>query len=121
MFGDIFSNLERSKELFYSSASIAHYQAAQESRHQIEIMFKTQQETARVQKRAVVHAWLSPTEHYEWHEQLCDLRGEYPQTAKWIFDEICWKNWLSNEEKTGESSGFRGSQVQVGDTAAPLH
>jgi hypothetical protein len=76
MFGDIFSNLERSKELFYSSASIAHYQAAREARLQLDIIFKTQQETARVQKRAVVHAWLNPTEHHGWHEQLCDQRSQ---------------------------------------------
>lgn len=101
MFDDIFSNLERSKELVYSSASIAHYQAAQETRHQIEVMFKTQQETARIQRRAVVHAWLNSVEHHEFHEQLCNLREEYPRTAKWIFDELCWKNWLNNEEDLG--------------------
>src|SRR5947207_963966 len=101
MFDDIFSNLERSKDLFYSSASIAHYQAAQEARLQLAIMFKTQQETARAQKRAVVHAWLNPTEHHGWQEQLCDLRREYPQTAKWIFDEPCWNNWFNNEKKNG--------------------
>lgn len=101
MFDDVFSNLERSKELLYSSASIAHYQAAQVARQQIETMFKSQQEAARAQKRDFILGWLNPAEHHELHEQLCDLRGEYPQTTKWIYEEPCWKNWLSNEQTSG--------------------
>ncbi|KIW74701.1 hypothetical protein Z517_11471 [Fonsecaea pedrosoi CBS 271.37] len=116
MFGDIVTNLERSKELFYSSASIAHYQAAQEARQQIEVIFKTQQETARIEKRTYVHGWLSPPEHRERHEQLCELRSEYPQTAQWIFEEPCWKNWLNNEEQSGRIlwvSGIPGAGKTV--------
>ncbi|OAL38779.1 hypothetical protein AYO20_01985 [Fonsecaea nubica] len=116
MFGDIVTNLERSKELFYSSASIAHYQAAQEARQQIEVIFKTQQETVRIEKRTYVHGWLSPPEHRERHEQLCELRSEYPQTAQWIFEEPCWKNWLNNEEQSGRIlwvSGIPGAGKTV--------
>jgi hypothetical protein len=112
MFDDIFSNLEHSKELLYSSASIAHYQAAHEARQRTENMFRIQQETIRIQKKAVVHAWLNPTEHHVWHERLCDIRDRYPQTTKWIFDEPCWKSWLNTEEKNGRmfwTSGIPGA------------
>jgi len=62
------------------------------ARQQIEVIFKSQQQAARAQKRDFTLAWLNPAEHHEFHEQLCDIRGEYPQTTMWIFDELCWKN-----------------------------
>jgi hypothetical protein len=98
MFGDILSNLERSKELLFSTASIAHYQAAHNSRLQIESMFQNQQEMSRLQRRIFVDNWLNPAEHYTRHEQLCELRAIYPQTARWIFDEPSWKKWLNEED-----------------------
>jgi hypothetical protein len=112
MFDDVFSSLEHSKELLYSSASIAHYQATHEARQKTEDIFKIQQATLRKQRRDFVHTWLSPTEHHVRHEQLCDIRGQYPQTAKWIFEEPRWKSWLINEEATGTmfwASGIPGA------------
>ena len=100
MFGDILSNLEWSKDLLLSTASIAHYQAAHDSRLQQESMFQTQQEMSRIQRRTFVDDWLNPTEHYTRHEQLCEVRAMYPQTARWIFDDPSWKKWLNEEDKS---------------------
>ena len=100
MFGDILSNLERSKGLLFSTASIADYQAAHDSRLQIESMFQNQQEMSRLQRRTFVNNWLNPTEHHIRHEHLCELRAMYPRTARWVFDDPSWKKWLNEEEKS---------------------
>lgn len=97
MFGDVIKKLERSKELLLDSASIAHYQEAQESRLLFAQEFETQLERTRQDRMLTVIDWLSPTSCEVDHEELQQKRKEFPDTTSWIFRQDSLRRWLQSD------------------------
>lgn len=94
MFGDVIKKLERSKELLLQSASIAHFQAAQESRLLFTQQFKAQTEQRQHDRKLAVIKWLSPVSCSVDHEELQRKRQEFPTTTQWFFKEDSLRHWL---------------------------
>lgn len=95
LFGDILKNLERSRQLLFTSADVIHFSKAQEARFAFEEEFRRQREADEKQRRLTVLEWLWPTANLrDQHIDLQLRRKLYPGTAQWVFDEHIWKDWL---------------------------
>ena len=94
LFGDVIKNLERSKRLLLTSANIAHFHDAQNARASIQENFKRHQRTLEEQRKFTVRDWLAPVNVMNQHHDLQRRRELVPQTTKWIFSDVVWKEWL---------------------------
>lgn len=94
MFDDLLSNLERSKQLLLTSADIAHFREAQEARFKFQNYIGEERKKARIERKSSIRSWLKPHLHVHQHHDLRQVRQQYPQTTKWIFQELAWKDWL---------------------------
>jgi hypothetical protein len=100
MFDDVLRNLERSKQLLLTSADIAHFREAQEARFKFQDYIVEERNRARIERKSRVRTWLKPRLHMSQHHDLCQVRQQYPQTTKWIFQELAWKDWLRTSRDT---------------------
>jgi hypothetical protein len=100
MFDDVLRNLERSKQLLLTSADVAHFREAQEARFKFQDYIKEEGNRARRERKSRVRSWLKPHPHTNQHHDLRQVRQQYPQTAKWIFQELAWKDWLRTSRDT---------------------
>ena len=97
-FGDVFKNLERSKELLVQSASVSHFQEAQDSRLLIVGELKVQREHERLERRMTTVNWLSSVSWSDQHEEIQRKRREFPGTARWTFTTAPFCDWLGNHD-----------------------
>ncbi|KAA6406931.1 MAG: hypothetical protein FRX48_09229 [Lasallia pustulata] len=95
MFEDVLKNLERSKDLLYRSADIASFREAQDSRALFQQQFDAQEERERRDRKSTVLEWLSHESCERFHEELQEKRKGFPNTARWIFQETAYNEWLS--------------------------
>ena len=93
-FGDVIKKLERSKELLLQSASIAHFQEAQEGRILFAREFEAQSERTKQDRMLAVIDWLSAASSDVDHEVLQKKRREVPLITRWIFEESSMRSWL---------------------------
>ncbi|KAL2041207.1 hypothetical protein N7G274_006152 [Stereocaulon virgatum] len=101
LFGDVTKNLQRSKELLIQSASVTHFQEAQDARLLLTREFSAQRDRHQEQQRLAVVSWLSHTPCDFLHVELQDMRHKYPDITRWIFDTVQISEWL---RKDGPSS-----------------
>lgn len=104
MFGDVIKKLERSKELLLQSASIAHFQEAQESRLLFTQQFKAQTEHRQNDRKLAVINWLSPVSCSVEHEELQRKRQKFPTTTQWFLKEDSLRHWL--QQSRGSDSTY---------------
>jgi len=102
LFGDVLKNLERSRDLLLQSASIAHFQEAQEARIQFTQEFKTRVKREKQEQRLAVIEWLSADQakraSCEEHTELQRRRAEFPFTTQWLFNMGAMKGWLRKSD-----------------------
>lgn len=97
-FGDVAKNLQRSKELLLQSASISHFQEAQDARLLIIQHFRAQREHERLEQTKTTVDWLSSVSCNDEHEKIQGKRREFPGTTGWIFNTASFCEWLRNDE-----------------------
>ena len=119
-FGDVAKNLERSKELLVQSASVSHFQEAQDARLLIIRELKAQREHERREQTITTVNWLSSVSRNDQHERIKEKRREFPGTARWIFEKGPFCDWLRNDEDVVLSSGSTVflEQVKTGSRAS---
>jgi hypothetical protein len=102
LFNDLISNLERSKQLLYTAANIAHFADTQEQFLQlhgerlktIEEFRKHQEDESRDKVFAVLD-WLSPTNQSNRHDEIQEQNQRFPNTTSWLFDNLVWREWMT--------------------------
>ena len=97
-FGDVAKNLERSRELLIQSASITHFQEAQDARLRLIEEFKMRREQEERSQMMTTINWLSSIEWDVRHETIQEKRREFPGTARWIFNSAPFCDWLRKDE-----------------------
>ena len=98
MFGDVIQNLERSKTLLVQSASVSHFQEAQEARILFCKHFEAQRESEEQHRHRTVIDWLSHVSFDTFHDELRDTRKKYPGTTQWIFDSAPFRGWFQSND-----------------------
>jgi len=101
MFGDILKKLDRSRDLIFQSANVAHFQESQEAR----ILFTKEMEILldekRNQRRIAIMDWLSSEPSFAiQHQELQNTRDMLPQTTRWIFSQPQMLRWLKRIDYT---------------------
>ena len=94
-FGDVAKNLERSRELLIQSASISHFQEAQDARLFITRDFEARKEDEKLKQKTATVNWLSSVSLTDQHQEIQEKRS--PGTARWIFNTAPFCNWLRND------------------------
>ncbi|TVY90811.1 Ankyrin [Lachnellula willkommii] len=120
MFGDVLKNLERSRGLLLQSASIAHYQEAQESRLQFTQEFQNRVKREKKEQWLAVIEWLSvdQAKHSSstQHVELQQRRAEFPFTTQWLFNMGVMRGWMRKSDASSLSfwlSGIPGAGKTV--------
>lgn len=97
-FGDVIKNLERSKELLVQSASVSHFQEAQDARLFFIQEFRAQREHERREQTMTTVNWLSSVSSKDEHDKIQEKRREFPGTTQWVFNTASFCGWLRNDE-----------------------
>jgi hypothetical protein len=105
LFNDLISNLERSKQLLYTAANIAHFADCQEQFIQlhgerlktIEDFRKHQEDESR-DKVFTVLDWLSPANQSNRHDEIHEQNQRFPNTTSWLFDNFVWREWITERQ-----------------------
>jgi hypothetical protein len=101
MFGDVLTNLERSKGVLMQTVSLAHFQESQEARLRFTEEFNAQKERERHYRLLAVVDWLSADKSSEIQQMdLDEKRASYPTTARWIFTNPLMRQWLERTDPT---------------------
>ena len=100
MFGDVAKNLQRSKELLIQSASVTHFQEAQEARLLLTQECNAQKERHEQHQRLAVISWLSHISCDLLHAELQETRQRFPDTTRWIFDTAQMCEWLRKDDSS---------------------
>ena len=98
MFGDVVKNFERSKDLLIQTASVTHFQQAQDARLLITKEFEDLRKSEEQHRKLAVTNWLSHGSHNVQQEELRDRRLQFPDTTKWIFDMASFCDWMRSDE-----------------------
>lgn len=103
MFGDVLKNLERSRDLLFQSANVAHFQEAQEARILFSKEFRDRLEREKQEKRLALIDWLSPSDNpnYSVHDQHVELQGrrrQFPLTTQWLFNMGVMRGWMRKSD-----------------------
>ena len=112
LFGDVLKNLERSRDLLLQSASIAHFQEAQEARIQFTQEFKNRVKREKQEQRLAVIEWLSADQTKrvtsEEHMELQQRRAEFPLTTQWLFNMAAMRGWLRKSDASSPTFWLSG-------------
>ena len=100
LYGDVVKNLQRSKDLLIQTASIWHFQEAQDARVRTSQEFEAQKCSHDRQRRFFVIDWLSHVSCQEQHEELRHKRRLYPESTHWIFSTAQFIKWSSGSESS---------------------
>ncbi|KAL9136526.1 MAG: hypothetical protein Q9175_002271 [Cornicularia normoerica] len=100
LYGDVVKNLQRSKDLLIQTASIWHFQEAQDARVRTSQEFEAQKCSDDRQRRFFVIDWLSHVSCQEQHEELRHKRRLYPESTHWIFSTAQLIQWFSGSESS---------------------
>jgi len=102
LFGDVLKNLERSRNLLMQSASIAHFEEAQEARIHFTKEFEGQAKRYKQEQRVSVVEWLSAdqTKHanIDAHTELQRVRAANPLTTQWLFNTSAMRSWMRKSD-----------------------
>lgn len=98
MYGDVVKNLARSKELLIQTASVQHFQDAQEARLRNFQRFDDQLYRDEQHRKSFVIDWLSHISCDDWHKQLCQDLSSFPKSTHWIFSQTQVSEWLLGSE-----------------------
>lgn len=120
-FGDVAKNLERSKELLVQSASVSHFQEAQNARLLIIREFRAQREHERHEQKITTIDWLSSVSWNDQHEKIQEKRLHFPDTTLWIFNTASLCDWLRNDENCSPVFWLYGIPGAGNDTAHVSH
>jgi hypothetical protein len=112
LFGDVLKNLERSRDLLLQSASIAHFQEAQEARILFTQEFKNQVKRENQEQRHAVIEWLSADQakraSSDEHMELQQRRAEFPLTTQWLFNMGAMRGWLRRSDVSSPTFWLSG-------------
>lgn len=97
-FRDVAKNLERSKELLVQSASVSHFQEAQDARLRMIQDSQDQREHERLEQTMTTVNWLSSVSWSDQHERIQEKRRPFPGTTRWVFNTTPFCDWLRNYE-----------------------
>ena len=100
LYGDVVKNLQRSKDLLIQTASIWHFQEAQDARVRTSREFEAQKSSDDRQRRFFVIDWLSNISCQEQNEELRHKRRLYPESTRWIFSTAQLVEWFSGSESS---------------------
>lgn len=98
MFDDVVKNLQRSKELLVQTASVWHFQNAQDARLLMIKQFEALREKDEQDRRLNVVNWLSPVSCQFSHECVQGRRRAFPDTTRWIFETTVMHEWIRSDE-----------------------
>jgi hypothetical protein len=98
----VLKNLERSRDLLIQSASIAHFQEAQEARIEFTKKFENQAKREKQEQRLAVIEWLSADQakraNTDEHVELQQRRATFPLTTQWLFNMGAMRGWLREHD-----------------------
>lgn len=126
LYGDVVQNLQRSKELLIQTASVWHFQEAQDARVLITQEFEARNRRDEHYRKSFVIDWLSHVSCHSLHEELGRERALYQESTRWIFDTPQISEWLRESETNslilwvygipgaGTSRGVRDSIESIG-------
>jgi hypothetical protein len=99
MFGDVLKNLERSRGLLLQSASVAHFQEAQDARILFTQEFQSRQNRDTQERMLAVVDWLAAEQSSSLqHIELQRRRADFPLTAQWPFGIGAMRSWMRRND-----------------------
>lgn len=98
LYGDVVKNLQGSKELLIQTASVWHFQEAQDSRMRISLEFEAQKRRDDQHRQSSVLDWLSHVSCQNRHEELRQERRVYPDSTRWVFNTTQVSEWFWGSE-----------------------
>jgi hypothetical protein len=99
MFGDVLKNLERSRGLLLQSASVAHFQEAQDARILFTQEFQSRQKRDIQEQMLAVVDWLAAEQSSALqHIELQQRRADFPLTAQWPFSIGAMRSWMRRND-----------------------
>ncbi|KAF4626218.1 hypothetical protein G7Y89_g11943 [Cudoniella acicularis] len=99
MFGDVLKNLDRSRGLLLQSASVAHFQEAQDARILFTQEFQSRQKRDIQEQMLAVVDWLAAEQSSALqHIELQRRRADFPLTAQWPFSIGATKSWMRRND-----------------------
>ncbi|KAL8837871.1 MAG: hypothetical protein Q9170_002346 [Blastenia crenularia] len=108
MYGDVVNNLRRSRELLIHTASLWHFQEAQEARLRVSEEFELQRRKDEHDRMSFVIDWLSHVPFHDRHEELQRERKKYPNSTHWLFDTTQTSEWLRESERSNSVLWIHG-------------
>ena len=87
-------NLNRSRNLVESWASVAHFREFQEFRKQQAMQLKQEQKEEELRRLRSVYQWLGDGNQInEVHHNLCQIRLSSPATGSWLLEKTTYQEW----------------------------
>ncbi len=98
MYGDVVQNLSRSKELLIQTASVQHFEEAQNTRERITREFDEQICRDERHRKSYVIDWLSHVPCDDRHSELRRNLCLYPNSTHWVFNQRQVSEWFLGSE-----------------------